>query len=234
MAVSETYEWGGRTGPLSLVIGPGVFTPTHTTVIMADTLEIDPGDIVLDVGCGSGVLGLVAARLGAARLVGCDISAEAVATATENARRLGLSDRCEFHLGHLFDPVAGVEADVVIGDVSGVPDAVAEVMPWTSGGPTGAELPGEMVETLGPRLKPGGRLYLPTGTMQAEERLLEVARKVFGDDNMEPLVVREFPLAPALARSPAVQRLVDDGVLAMRRRGTRLVWRLTVWRCTRR
>jgi hypothetical protein len=60
-----------------------------------------------------------------------------------------------------------------------------------------------------------------------------VARKVFGEDNLHPLVVREFPLAPTLARSPAVQRLVDDGVLAMRRRGTRLMWRLTVWRCTR-
>ena len=229
----STHDWRGRTGPMTLVLGPGVFTPTHTTAVMADALEIDSGDVVLDVGCGSGVLGLVAARLGAARLIGCDISKTAVDTAAENAHRLGLGDVSEFHQGHLFEPVADVEADVVIGDVSGVPDAVAEVMPWTSGGPTGAELPGEMLETLGERLKVGGRLYLPTGTMQAEERLLEVARKTFGDDNLHPLTVREFPLAPALARSPGVQRLVDDGVLDMRRRGTRLMWRLTVWRCTR-
>jgi SAM-dependent methyltransferase len=229
----STYEWRGRTGPITLALAPGVFVPTHTTVVMADALEIDPGDVVLDVGCGSGVLGLVAARLGAARVIGCDVSAAAVDTATQNARRLGLSHCTEFHQGHLFDPVADVEADVVIGDVSGVPDAVADVMPWTSGGPTGAELPSEMLETLGPRLRKGGRLYLPTGTMQAEERLLEVARKVFGDDNLHPLTVRDFPLAPTLARSPAVQRLVDDGTLAMQRRGTRLMWRLTVWRCTR-
>ena len=78
MMVSSTYEWHGRTGPLTLRLGPGVFTPTHTTVVMADALEINPGDVVLDVGCGSGVLGLVAARLGAARLVGCDLSAEAL------------------------------------------------------------------------------------------------------------------------------------------------------------
>jgi SAM-dependent methyltransferase len=233
VVVCSTYEWRGRTGPLTLLLRPDVFTPTHTTVMMADALEISPGDVIIDVGCGSGVLGIVAARLGAARVIGCDVSAAAVDVSGENARRLGLSDCTEFHQGHLFAPVADVEADVVIGDVSGVPDAVADVMPWASGGPTGAELPIEMHETLGPRLRVGGRLYLPTGTMQAEERLLEVARKIFGDDNLHPLTTREFPLAPTLARSPAVQRLVDEGTLDMRPRGTRLMWRLTIWRCTR-
>ena len=231
--MNSTYEWRGRTGPLTLVLPPEVFTPTHTTLVMADALEINPGDVVLDVGCGSGVLGFVAARLGAARIIGCDASAAAVDSAGENARRLGLSDRTEYHHGHLFEPVGDVEADVVIGDVSGVPDAVAEVTPWASGGPTGAELPIEMLETLGERLKVGGRLYLPTGTMQAEEPLLKVARSIFGDDNLHQLAVREFPLATTVASSPAVQRLVDEGTLDMRRRGTRLVWRLTVWRCTR-
>jgi precorrin-6B methylase 2 len=231
--VSLTHEWSGRTGPLTLELPPGVFTPTHTTLMMADALEIDAEDVVIDVGCGSGVLGFVAARLGAARVIGCDASAAAVDSAGENARRLGLGDRTEYRHGHLFEPVADVEADVVIGDVSGVPDAVAEVTPWASGGPTGAELPIEMLETLGERLKVGGRLYLPTGTMQAEEPLLKVARRIFGDDNLHPLAIRDFPLAPAVASSPAVQRLVDEGTLDMRRRGSRLVWRLTIWRCTR-
>lgn len=232
MVVCSTYEWRGRTGPLTLVLRPDVFTPTHTTVMIADALEINPGDVVIDVGCGSGVLGIVAARLGAARVIGCDVSAAAVDVSADNAHHVGLKDCTEFRQGHLFAPVADVEADVVIGDVSGVPDAVADVMPWTSGGPTGAELPSEMLETLGPCLKAGGRLYLPTGTMQAEARLLEVARKIFGDDNLHPLAVREFPLPTALARSPAVQGLIEDGTLDMRPRGTRLMWRLTIWRCT--
>jgi precorrin-6B methylase 2 len=231
--VVSSYDWRGRTGPLTLMLRPDVFTPTHTTLVMADALEINPDDVVIDVGCGSGVLGIVAARLGAARIFGCDLSKEAVDLAGENARRLGLSDCSEYHQGHLFGPVADVEADVVIGDVSGIPDAIAEVTPWTSGGPTGAELPIQMLETLGERLKIGGRLYLPTGTMQAEERVLEAARRIFGDDNLHPLAVREFPLPTTVARSPAVQRLVDEGTLDMRPRGTRLVWRLTVWRCTR-
>lgn len=231
--VGSTSEWRGRTGPWTLALRPGVFTPTHTSLVVADALEINPGDVVLDVGCGSGVLGFVAARLGAARVIGCDLSPAAVDVAAENARRLGLSYCSEFHRGHLFNPVADVQADVVIGDVSGVPEAVAELTPWSSGGPTGAELPIEMLETLGERLKFGGRLYLPTGTIQAEPRVLDVARRIFGADNLHQLAVREFPLPTTVTRARSVQRLVDDGVLDLRPRGTRLVWRLTVWRCTR-
>lgn len=231
--VHSTYEWRGRTGPWTLKMRPGVFTPTHTSVVVADALEISPGAVVIDVGCGSGVLGFVAARLGAARVIGCDVSAPAVDAARENARRLGLSHRTEFHRGHLFEPIPDVRADVVIGDVSGVPDAVADLTPWSSGGPSGAELPVEMLETLGERLKLGGRLYLPTGTIQAEQRVLEMAGRSFGAENLHRLAEREFPLPPTVARSPAVQRLVDDGILALRQRGTRLVWRLTVWCCTR-
>lgn len=231
--VHSTYEWRGRTGPWTLALRPGVFTPTHTSVVVADALEINAGDVVIDVGCGSGVLGFVAARLGAVRVIGCDVSPVAVDVAGENARRLGLSHRTEFHRGHLFEPIGDVRADAVIGDVSGVPDPVADLTQWTSGGPSGAELPEEMVETLGERLKIGGRLYLPTGTIQAEQRVLEAARRVFGAENLDRLAEREFPLPPTVARSPAVQRLLDDGILALRQRGTRLVWRLTVWRCTR-
>ena len=231
--VCSTYEWRGRTGPWPLTLRPGVFTPTHTSVAVADALEINTGDVVVDVGCGSGVLGFVAARLGAARVIGCDVSPAAVEAAAENADRLGLSHCSEFHSGHLFGPVPDVEADVVIGDVSGVPDVVAELTPWSSGGPTGAELPVEMLETLGERLKVGGRVYLPTGTIQAEARVLEVARRMFGIENLHRLAEREFPLPTTVARAPAVQRLVDDGVLDLRRRGSRLVWRLTVWRCIR-
>ena len=79
-------------------------------------------------------------------MIGCDISEEAVEAATKNAIRLGLSDRVEFRAGSLLDPVRDVHASVLIGDVSGIPDEIAQVTGWfpdgRAGGPTGAELPG--------------------------------------------------------------------------------------------
>src|SRR6186997_113184 len=126
MATQQTeIEWKGRMGPFPLLLGPGVFSPTTTSRSLAEAMEIEPGDTVIDVGCGSGVLAFVAAKLGAAKVYGVDLSHRAVETAKGNARLLGLDDRCEFRAGDLLAPVRDVRADVLIGDVSGIPDAIA-------------------------------------------------------------------------------------------------------------
>jgi SAM-dependent methyltransferase len=230
-------EWKGRTGPFTIRVCPGVFAPTHTSRTIAEALEIDPGDTVIDVGCGSGVLSFVAAHLGARQVFGCDISPEAVAVAEENAGRLGLRDRIEFRIGSLLNPVRDVKADVIIGDVSGIPDEIAEVSGWfpdgRAGGPTGAELPEAMLESIRENdcLAPGGRLYLPTGTIQNENRILDVARRIFGAANLQSLLSREFPLPDVVAKSKAVARMMKEGLLDLHARGSRLLWRLQVWRC---
>jgi SAM-dependent methyltransferase len=233
----QKLDWTGRTGPFTIEVNPGVFAPSHTSRTIAEALEIEPTDTVIDVGCGSGVLSFVSARLGAARVIGCDISEEAIDVARRNALRLRLDDRVEFRVGSLLEPCRDVRADVIIGDVSGIPDEIAAVSGWfpdgRAGGPTGAELPAAMLESLRDTdcLLPGGRLYLPTGTIQAENRILEVARRIFGAANLQALLSREFPLPDVVARSKAVAQMMRDGILDLHARGSRLLWRLQVWRC---
>ena len=228
--------WKGRTGPFTLQIAPGVFSPTHTSRTLADALEIGPEDTVIDVGCGSGVLAFVAARLGAKKVYGCDLSEAAVQAARRNAKLLGLSDVCEFRTGDLLDPVRDVRATVLIGDVSGIPDELAAVSGWfekvPSGGPTGAELPRKMLETIGDTLVPGGRLYLPTGTIQDENAILAAARKIFGS-NMTAIMEREFPLPDLVGKSVAAARMMKEGLVDLHKRGSRFLWRLQIWRCVR-
>jgi protein-L-isoaspartate O-methyltransferase len=235
-AAIHQVEWKGRTGPFSLQVRPGVFSPTTTSRTLADALEINPGDTVIDVGCGSGVLAFVAAKLGAGKVYGCDLSAPAVRAARENAAMLGLSDVCEFRQGDLLEPVRDVRADVLIGDVSGIPDELAAVTGWfdrvPAGGPTGAELPRKLLGSIGDTLAPGGRLYLPTGTLQDEASILTLARELFGD-NMESVLEREFPLPDLVAKATATARMMKEGLLSLHKRGSRLLWSLRIWRCVR-
>ena len=229
------YTWEGRGGPFTILLAPGVFAPTRTSFEVAEGIRINPGDTVIDVGSGSGVLSFVAARLGAARVFGTDVNPKAIEMARRNAVLLGLGT-VDFREGSLFEPLVGIRADVVIGDVSGIPDEIAQVTGWfpdgRAGGPTGAELPLMMLESIGDTLIPGGRLYLPTGTIQDEKAILAAAHKVFGD-NMEPVVAREFPLPDIVGKSVAVAKMMKDGLLNLHKRGSRWLWRLQIWRCVR-
>ncbi len=79
----------------------------ETTRVCLQLLQekLTPGDRVLDIGCGSGVLALSALLLGAETAVGVDIEQKAVRTALENAEINGLSGRFSAYLGNLLtDP----------------------------------------------------------------------------------------------------------------------------------
>lgn len=236
MSATAQIEWKGRTGPFTLSRGPGVFSPTSLSRTLADAIEISSNDTVIDVGCGSGVLAFVAARLGAKKVYGCDLSGPAVEASRRNAERLGLGDVCEFREGDLLEPVRDVQASVLIGDVSGIPDELAAVTGWfdrvPAGGPTGAELPRKLLATIGDTLAPGGRLYLPTGDLQDEQAILTAARAVFGD-NMEPVMERSFPLPDLVAKATATARMVKEGLLNLHKRGSRMLWSVRIWRCVR-
>ena len=235
MTGQDQLEWKGRTGPFTVTLGEGVFHPTHTSRTLADALAIAPDDVVIDVGCGCGVLSFVAARLGAKRVIGCDLSEEAVQIARANAVRMGLQDRVEFRVGDLLEPVRGERATVIIGDVSGIPDEIGRIAGWFpdghAGGPTGAELPAAMLESIRENdcLVPGGRLYLPTGTLQNERTILDTAKQLFGSSSLHRLLEREFPLPDVVAKSKAVAQMMREGVLDLRARGSRLLWSLRIW-----
>ena len=230
---AETITWKGRFGPMDLMVGNATFRPSTISSLLADALEIQPGSVVVDVGCGSGILSIIAAKLGAARVYGIDAADETVEIASANATAHGVADVVVFAQGDLFGPLdPSVEADVVIGDVSGIPDEIAQASGWfpsgLAGGPTGAELPMRMIEESKRLLKKGGSLFLPTGSLQDENSILERARSVFG--SMRQLTERNIPLPSSLAEDPAVLKALKEKVIALKQRGSRFQWTARVWR----
>jgi ribosomal protein L11 methyltransferase len=78
-----------------MVFGTGHHATTALCLELLHTILIDRSTTasVLDVGTGTGILGMAAALFGAGRVVGIDNDPEAVAAAFENINRNGLADR---------------------------------------------------------------------------------------------------------------------------------------------
>lgn len=77
---------------------------------------VRPGDVVLDVGCGTGILGFLALQAGAARVIGVDRH-PVVFLAREIARANGWADRCAFLHASLPEGPLPEKADVIVSDI---------------------------------------------------------------------------------------------------------------------
>ena len=140
---------------LILELDPGLAfgTGSHpTTRLCMEWLEAHarPGATVLDYGCGSGILAMVAAKMGAAAVLGVDIDPQAIESARQNAERNHCS--IAFYLPDQFALVAaGRQFDTVVANILSSPLKL-------------------MAPLLAGRVAPGGALVL-SGVLarQAEE-----------------------------------------------------------------
>ncbi len=162
------------------------FVPTDTSRLLIECAlkEIAEGDRVLDLGCGSGVVGLVIAQLKNLPLVWLsDVHEESRASVELNFRSVGQG--CEFRAGDLFEPWNGERFDVIVDDVSGVSEPLANHSRWFQGVPCasgidGADLVTRVIENAPRFLNPDGRLIFPTISLSNVSRIVETARTHFG------------------------------------------------------
>ncbi|MGH2459237.1 MAG: 50S ribosomal protein L11 methyltransferase [Chloroflexota bacterium] len=121
-------------------IDPGVafgtgLHPTTRRCLEAIEDALRPGDEVLDVGTGSGILALAAAALGARRVIATDVDPVAVSAARANVARGALADRIQVIEGSATAVAARPEFGVVVANIIArvildlAPDLVARLRP---------------------------------------------------------------------------------------------------------
>ncbi|MFS8540542.1 MAG: 50S ribosomal protein L11 methyltransferase [Tissierellales bacterium] len=115
----EDYEQ--KDGDIVIELDPGMAfgTGTHeTTILCVEALEkyVKKDAIVYDVGCGSGILSIVAAKLGAKKVIGIDIDDLSVKTSKENVKINGVEEIVEIVKGNLLDNVSG-KADIIVSNI---------------------------------------------------------------------------------------------------------------------
>lgn len=122
IVVKPTWEpYEPRAEELVIEIDPGMAfgTGTHeTTSLCIKLMEkyISKGDKVLDVGCGSGILAIGAALLGAGEVLGVEIDPVAVKIAEENIRLNKVENVAEAKYGDLTKGV-DFKADLVVANL---------------------------------------------------------------------------------------------------------------------
>lgn len=81
--------------------------------------KMRPGDIVVDVGCGLGILSLAACHAGAKRVYAIDVDGEAMAFARAQAKRLGMDKKIVWLKDHSFNIDLIEKADLLIQETIG-------------------------------------------------------------------------------------------------------------------
>lgn len=122
-------EYIPASGEIIIEMDPGSAfgSGTHETTSMCVKLieEVIEGQTVIDIGCGTGILGIAAGMLGSKKIIGVDISEDAIIATDENIIKNNLKGIMEVRLGNLIEVieekadlvVANIMADIIIGMV---------------------------------------------------------------------------------------------------------------------
>lgn len=184
------------------LVYPETFWPFADSLPLVTHFRIEPGENVLDVGTGSGVIGVFACHRGAARVVGVDINPAAVRSATHNARAHGFAGTMEVLQSDLFDALGDERFDVVTANLpfrnKPAHDVVA-MSQWD----TDFKVNTRFFEGVGRHLRPRGRIYFVQsnfGEIEATMRLAraaglrvaELARESIDETRRQEFVVYEM------------------------------------------
>lgn len=99
-----------------MAFGSGLHPSTQMCLTALDQ-RLRPGDVVVDVGAGSGILSIAAAKLGASRVLAIDSDPVAVAVARANVAHNGVAARVRVQEGDLLAGVQDV-ADVLVANLT--------------------------------------------------------------------------------------------------------------------
>ncbi|MGC9400521.1 MAG: class I SAM-dependent methyltransferase [Anaerolineae bacterium] len=148
--VYTTYEIPVTGMPTRLVSRPGVFAHGRLddgAAALISGMRVDGGERVLDLGCGTGLVGLAALRRGA-QVTGVDVSAWAVASTRRTWAANGYPEAA-VHLSIGAAAVAQQRFDVVVANP-----------PFHRGAGVNFEVAQLFITDAARVLRPGGRLYL--------------------------------------------------------------------------
>lgn len=167
-------SYGGK----NFGVGPDVYEPAEDTFLLAENLDAQRGERVLELGTGCGLLAILAAKAGA-KVVATDINPAALECARANAAVHGVADCIDFRHGGFFEPVAGERFNLVIFNPPYLPVSDEEALgtpldlAWEAG-PDGRAVIDRFLNELPEHLVSNGRALFVQSSLSDISKTLHV------------------------------------------------------------
>lgn len=205
--IEQIVGWA-MLGDVRITVAPGVFVPRARSAWLVERAlaAIAPGDTVLDLGCGSGAVGLAIAASVPVDLHAVDLDPTAAAVARPAVEAVG----GRVYVGDLFEPLPSTLAgrvDLLVANLPYVPTDEIAFLPSEArlhepavaldGGPDGLAVARRMLAAVGGWLAPDARVLVEVGERQAPGVIAEMAL---------------HGLRGTTARSAALEATVVEGV----------------------
>jgi 16S rRNA (guanine1207-N2)-methyltransferase len=150
----------------SFLSASGVFSKGHVdkgTLLLANNMTLKKGDKLLDIGCGIGILGIVAANLGA-DVAMSDVNSRAVSLAKKNTKLSHVN--ATIIQGNLYEKISDNDFDVIL---SNPPQSAGKAICFA------------IIEGAKNHLKDGGSLQLVARPNKGGKTLAKKMEEVFGN-----------------------------------------------------
>jgi len=148
-----------------------VYLPSEDSIFLAENLLVDDSHRILDVGTGTGIIALTAAR-DAAHVLGVDVNPDSVLCAKQNAERNGI-ENARFLVSDLFENV-DEKFDLVVFNPPYIPvEEEGKLEAAWSGGEGGRRLINRFLDVVGDYLTDDGRFNLLFSSLNDREKVEE-------------------------------------------------------------
>jgi release factor glutamine methyltransferase len=177
---------------LDIIVHPGVYPPSDDSYLLVDSIDFQPDDVVLDVGCGTGLVSLIAA-MRVYKVVATDVSHAAVRNTKENLRRNYLEKTCEVVQTDLLSILS---PEVTFSKILFNPPYLPEDDTQTDmdhalvGGRKGTELTERFIRTAKEHLRSDGELFVVASSLSD----VQYIKSVIVDVGLQGSVVAKKPL----------------------------------------
>lgn len=153
---------------ITIRVNDHVFSPdpelTNSSSLILKNIPDVAGKTVLDVGAGTGIVGLRCAMKGAGRVTSVDVSHAALANIKENVDRLGVANAVEIRESNLFSNVPE-RFDYIFANLPILDEA------WSQESGTTQHVVQQFLDEVSDHLNDGGTAYLAWGSFSDVEPL---------------------------------------------------------------